>query len=649
LVDAIQIEESVWPKWLRWLRPLLPDDLVSPSVHAIAAVRLLPNGESEIAEVTTFRVRWNASVVEEVTTTADVDGALIETPLADHLKDALLRGNEDTVLDGREGVPVSIYAVSPALGVESDSLRGLAKATGGTVDEVIEALRAARDGASVLLEKFPELSGDLAVVSRAHVVLFLQAMMKRTPAKVLGLMGQVDGNLSEFLRDGMGVETADDRFAPNMNGLKAFLAARQSELKSDLSQKEASLREADGISGKGGPSADRAGYLRALVKGLLQKKGVGERGVSVPEDGLFAAADRRLFGESAVEKWPTNLDVRVYDSPDDYRRAVRGEDRDGYLAVERVRNGYRLHIWKDGTDRDLHAAVMGAARALLFSRNPGMSADLNKALAVRYLEEVGRLRLSVEGASLAAATQWRELETMRGLLNDGRAGRWMTQVFVNLMAGRLGAGKEGAEAAWRQLSALASMPQGDGMALWLASLAQAPSPGLVEPKMAHSLAMIIGEKTFESFIQQALREDPEALKALAAQIEKAPDNFVSLSVAMSTGNERIDGSMMTPERRYARLEKMFLNGAKLGSSHGLALSPAYGALETAQGKPSINLDKVGGILPGADVRIIGPKGTRWTGREDLKLAVDLIVFVGKTVSQVITELKAVIQKVRSAA
>jgi hypothetical protein len=415
LVAAIQIDESVWPKWLRWLRPLLPDDLVSPSVHAIAAVR-----DGKIVEVTTFRVRWNASVVEEVTTISaeDVGGAPAESLLADHLKKALLLGNEDTVMDGREGVPVSIYAVSPALGIESDSLRSLADATGGTKEEVIEALREARDGVPGLLEKFSTLSGDVAVVSRAHVTLFLQAMMKRHPAEALGLMGRVDGNLTEFLRDGMGVETTDGRFAPNMNGLKALLAARQSELKSAFS-KEATQNarmEADGIAGSPQGKAGRTEYLRAVVKGLLQREGVGKGGVSVPS-GLFAEADRRLFeAQSAENKWPAKWDVRVYSDQEEFRRAVRGEDRDGYLAVERVgRNGYRLSILTDGTDpdRDLHAAVMGAARALLFSRNPGMSTDLNKALAVRYLEEVGKL--PVEGASLAAATEWRELETMKGL------------------------------------------------------------------------------------------------------------------------------------------------------------------------------------------------------------------------------------------
>jgi hypothetical protein len=509
----------------------------------------------------------------------------------------------------------------------------------------------------VLLEKFPELSGDLAVVSRAHVVLFLQAMMKRTPAKVLGLMGQVDGNLSEFLRDGMGVETADDRFAPNMNGLKAFLAARQSELRSASSEEatQKARMEADGIAAqglarerraagrivvKGLPAeirtGDRAGYLRALVSGLLDRKGAGQGG----QAGLFAGA---------VEKWPANWEVEVYHSQDAYRRAARGEDRDGYLAVERVRNGYRLRIWEDGTDRDLHAAVMGVARALLFSRNPGMSADLNKALAVRYLEEVGKL--SVEGASLAAGTQWRELGTMKGLLDDGRAGRWMTQVFVNLMAGRLGAGKEGAEAAWRQLSALGRAAEGDGLALWLASLA--PSSGLVESKIVHSLAMIMGENTFGLFVKAATAEQ---LQELAAQIERASDNHVSLSVAMASGKQKIETTpgrsiMMAPEERYSLLVKKFLERAELASSQGLVLSPAYGALEVRQGESWIDLDRVDGIREGAEVRIIGSTGTRWTGQKlkDLKLVVDLIVFVSLDVSGVIDKLKAAIQKVRSAA
>jgi len=98
------------------------------------------------------------------------------------------------------------------------------------------------------------------------------------------MMGRVDGNLTEFLRDGNGVETTDGRFAPNMNGLKALLAARQSELKSAFS-KEATQNarmEADGIAGSPQGKAGRTEYLRAVVKGLLQREGVGKGGVSVP-------------------------------------------------------------------------------------------------------------------------------------------------------------------------------------------------------------------------------------------------------------------------------------------------------------------------------------------------------------------------------
>jgi hypothetical protein len=648
LVAAIQIDESVWPKWLRWLRPLLPDDLVSPSVHAIAAVR-----DGKIVEVTTFRVRWNASVVEEVTTISaeDVGGAPAESLLADHLKKALLLGNEDTVMDGREGVPVSIYAVSPALGIESDSLRSLADATGGTKEEVIEALREARDGVPGLLEKFSTLSGDVAVVSRAHVTLFLQAMMKRHPAEALGLMGRVDGNLTEFLRDGMGVETTDGRFAPNMNGLKALLAARQSELKSAFS-KEATQNarmEADGIAGSPQGKAGRTEYLRAVVKGLLQREGVGKGGVSVPS-GLFAEADRRLFeAQSAENKWPAKWDVRVYSDQEEFRRAVRGEDRDGYLAVERVgRNGYRLSILTDGTDpdRDLHAAVMGAARALLFSRNPGMSTDLNKALAVRYLEEVGKL--PVEGASLAAATEWRELETMKGLSDNGRPGRWLTQVFVNLFADHFG-GKDGAQAmaAWKQLSALVRAPEGDGMALWLASLASAS--GLVEPRMVHALVMVVEEDAFEQMIAQA-REHPEQLRDLADLLTDKT-NRVTLSVALASAKDKQGRS---PEVRFEQYRRDFHTVVRKDKSEypDVPISPAYGALEMGpNGGLRINLDSgdLKNIPAGTNVSVIVLKATEQPATRRNDLMVDVIVFVSLHVSEVIDKLKAAIQRVRQAA
>jgi len=68
-------------------------------------------------------------------------------------------------MDGGRACPVSIYAVSPALGIDRFAAQfgGCDGRDEGGGDRGLEE---ARDGVPGLLEKFSTLSGDVAVVSR---------------------------------------------------------------------------------------------------------------------------------------------------------------------------------------------------------------------------------------------------------------------------------------------------------------------------------------------------------------------------------------------------------------------------------------------------------------------------------------------------